>query len=512
MFGWSGFPANSDIAGLTTLRGLLDKNNLRCTGWHGSMTEADWPARVNAARILGCDSLGSGGFPNPGVGTYDNTLRTAETVTRLGKYAIEAGVGPVYWHNHRSEFQNRFMDNGVRKTSWQILMERIDPRYGFAEIDAGWASDAYDDVTGTKVAGLINQFPNSVKLLHIKDLAANIIPANPPASAIRSTAPRPALRSRSAPARSTTARSSRRPSTGSRTTTGSRTAARSTTWPSRSPTSRASTGTSRAPSRSFRPRRSRPSPPAPPRPTTSQAITVKNSGDAPLTISAAALQTGGNARADEAPGDFAVVSNTCVGTGVTIAPNATCVVNVGFKPTVTNKTSVARVRLTSTGDDAVESFYVVGKSTGSSLGGIGGAVDSVLALTLGSAPSFGSFAPATARNYDTAMSASVVSTAGNAILSVTDPSSTGTGKLVNGEFSLAQPLQVRANNAANTGTAFMPLSTTPGGAVALLLYTTPTAGADAVTIGFRQAIGANDVLRSGNYSKTLTFTVATTAP
>src|ERR1700754_4428448 len=32
MFGWSGFPANSDIAGLTTLRGLLDKNNLRCTG------------------------------------------------------------------------------------------------------------------------------------------------------------------------------------------------------------------------------------------------------------------------------------------------------------------------------------------------------------------------------------------------------------------------------------------------------------------------------------------------
>ena len=209
-----------------------------------------------------------------------------------------------------------------------------------------------------------------------------------------------------------------------------------------------------------------------------QAITIKNTGDAPLTISAAGLQTGANARADEAPGDFAIVSNTCVGTGITIAPNATCVVNVGFKPTVTSKTSTARVRLTSTGDDAPESFYVVGTSTGAALGGVGGAVDSVLALTLGTAPSFGSFVPATARNYDTAMSASVVSTAGNAILSVTDPSSTGTGKLVNGEFALAQPLQVRANNAANTGTAFSPLSTTPGGAVALLLYTAPTAGAD----------------------------------
>ena len=136
----------------------------------------------------------------------------------------------------------------------------------------------------------------------------------------------------------------------------------------------------------------------------------------------------------------------------------------------------------------------------------------MLALTLGTAPSFGSFVPATARTYDTAMSASVVSTAGNAILSVTDPSSTATGQLVNGTFALAQPLQVRANNAANTGTAFPPLSTTAGGAVALLLYTAPTAGADPVTIDFRQAIGATDVLRSGNYSKTLTFTVSTTTP
>src|SRR3954453_14372684 len=181
MFGWTGFPANNDIAGLTTLRGLLDKNNLRCGGWHGDMTESAWPARVAAAKILGCDSIGSGGFPNPGVGTYDNTLRTAETVSRLGKYSIENGVGPVYWHNHQGEFRSRFIDNGVRKTAWQILMERIDARYGFAEIDAGWASDAYDDKTGTVVAGLINQFPTKVKMLHIKDVR-NVAPATPPAS------------------------------------------------------------------------------------------------------------------------------------------------------------------------------------------------------------------------------------------------------------------------------------------------------------------------------------------
>ena len=43
----------------------------------------------------------------------------------------------------------------------------------------------------------------------------------------------------------------------------------------------------------------------------------------------------------------------------------------------------------------------------------------------------------------------------------------------------------------------------------LLTYTGPV-NTDAVTIGFRQAIGATDVLRSGSYSKTLTFTLSTT--
>ncbi len=35
---------------------------------------------------------------------------------------------------------------------------------------------------------------------------------------------------------------------------------------------------------------------------------------------------------------------------------------------------------------------------------------------------------------------------------------------------------------------------------------------DAVAITFRQAIGANDALRTGTYAKTLTFTLSTTQP
>ena len=122
------------------------------------------------------------------------------------------------------------------------------------------------------------------------------------------------------------------------------------------------------------------------------------------------------------------------------------------------------------------------------------------------------FVPAVARTYDTAAAATVVSTAGDATMSVTDPSATAPGRLVKGAFSLAQPLQVRAANAAQTNPAFAPLSLTAGTPVDLITYSGPTAGADQVTLGFRQAIGATDVLRAGSYSKTLTFTLSTTTP
>ena len=46
----------------------------------------------------------------------------------------------------------------------------------------------------------------------------------------------------------------------------------------------------------------------------------------------------------------------------------------------------------------------------------------------------------------------------------------------------------------------------------LLSYPGPTPGADQVTLGFRQSIGASDPLRAGAYSKTLTYTLSTTQP
>ena len=45
----------------------------------------------------------------------------------------------------------------------------------------------------------------------------------------------------------------------------------------------------------------------------------------------------------------------------------------------------------------------------------------------------------------------------------------------------------------------------------MLTYSGPVSN-DAVTLTFSQAIGANEALRTGSYSKTLTFTLSTTTP
>jgi hypothetical protein len=118
-------------------------------------------------------------------------------------------------------------------------------------------------------------------------------------------------------------------------------------------------------------------------------------------------------------------------------------------------------------------------------GTVGGTVPATLALTLGPAAQFTPFTPGVAREYTASTTANVVSTAGDAALTVSDP-----GRLANGAFTLPQPLRVEITPAAWTG---------------------PVANA-AVAILFRQAIGATDALRTGPYTRTLTFTLSTTTP
>src|SRR3954454_1342471 len=116
---------------------------------------------------------------------------------------------------------------------------------------------------------------------------------------------------------------------------------------------------------------------------------------------------------------------------------------------------------------------------------VGATVPATLALTLGTPPTFGAFTPGVAREYTTASTATVTSTAGDATLTVADP-----GHLANGGFTLSEPLRVEI--APNTWTG--PVSN----------------GVSQLT--FRQAITATEPLRTGSYTKTLTFTLSTTSP
>jgi hypothetical protein len=118
-------------------------------------------------------------------------------------------------------------------------------------------------------------------------------------------------------------------------------------------------------------------------------------------------------------------------------------------------------------------------------GSVGGTVPATLALTLGAPASFGPFTPGLDKEYTANTSANVISTAGDAALTVSDP-----GVLSNGSFSLSEPVRVEFSKAS---------------------WTTPVSN-DPVTITFRQHIAATQALRTGAYSKTLTFTLSTTNP
>jgi X-Pro dipeptidyl-peptidase len=118
-------------------------------------------------------------------------------------------------------------------------------------------------------------------------------------------------------------------------------------------------------------------------------------------------------------------------------------------------------------------------------GDVGGSVPATLALTLGGPASFGALEPGVAKDYTATTTANVLSTAGDAALTVSDP-----GHLTNGAFSLPSPLVVSFSKAA---------------------WTAPVSN-DNVTITFRQHVDAGDALRTGAYSKTLTFTLSTTTP
>ena len=107
-----------------------------------------------------------------------------------------------------------------------------------------------------------------------------------------------------------------------------------------------------------------------------------------------------------------------------------------------------------------------------------------LSLTLGAPRASASSRPGVDRDYTASTTATVTSSAGDASHGVDG------GRLTNGAFALPSPVQVALSKSE---------------------WTAPVSN-DSVPVGFTQHIGATDPLRTGVYSKTLTFSLSTTSP
>jgi Bacterial Ig domain len=232
--------------------------------------------------------------------------------------------------------------------------------------------------------------------------------------------------------------------------------------------------------------------------TATQTFTVTDSGQNPITLNSPAVTGAG----------FTILPGGCSAT-TTLPVGGACTVTVQFAPQAEGPVSGA-LTVGYTAPGAVSPLTATLAGNGhifqtSATGPVTGTVPATLALSLTSpSASFGSFTAGVAADYFTSLAATVTSSAGDAQLSIADPSATAPGHLVNGAFSLPQPLQAKATGAyAPVGTSASPLT--------LLSYAAPVSNSP-VTIGFKQSIGATDALRTGSYGKTLVITLSTTTP
>ncbi|MDA0164587.1 M14 family metallopeptidase [Solirubrobacter ginsenosidimutans] len=200
--------------------------------------------------------------------------------------------------------------------------------------------------------------------------------------------------------------------------------------------------------------------------------------------------------ADENSGVASCTGNPALGTNLNTSTPGTFTYSVTAKDNAGNENVVTR-------------SYTVIDATNAD-GTINGSVPATLSLVLGSPATFGAFTPGLGKDYTASTTATVTSSAGNATLSIADPSADHTGHLVNGTFFLQQAMQAKATNSATTNTTFADVGSSAA-PLNLLSYSAPVS-ADPVTLNFKQTIAASEGLRTGSYGKTLTFTLSTTTP
>ena len=163
--------------GLTAaqFKALLDKYRLKAPSRHGDVSITNFARTLADSKTLRQKYVGSGGFPTPGIGSYEHTLATAIVMNELGRRSVRNGTGKFYGHNHQQEFRTKYPDpvTGELKSAWQILVENTDPRYVTFQLDVLWATDG-----GADPVALLERFGKRIFSLHVKDGINVAAPAN----------------------------------------------------------------------------------------------------------------------------------------------------------------------------------------------------------------------------------------------------------------------------------------------------------------------------------------------
>ena len=163
--------------GLTAaeFKALLDKYRLKAPSRHGDVSITNFARTLADSKTLRQKYVGSGGFPTPGIGSYEHTLATAIVMNELGRRSVRNGTGKFYGHNHQQEFRTKYTDpvTGELKSAWQILVENTDPRYVTFQLDVLWATDG-----GADPVTLLERYGKRIFSLHVKDGINVAAPAN----------------------------------------------------------------------------------------------------------------------------------------------------------------------------------------------------------------------------------------------------------------------------------------------------------------------------------------------
>jgi sugar phosphate isomerase/epimerase len=148
-------------------RALLKKHGLKAPTSHGSTpTDANIDDSIAWANTLGQRYVGSGGFAQPGIQSYEDVLATAQNMNRFGRMSVTTGSGKLFGHNHEWEFTTKYADprTGELKPVWEILVENTDPRWVTFQLDTLLAVHG-----GADVVDLLERYGDRIELLHVKD-------------------------------------------------------------------------------------------------------------------------------------------------------------------------------------------------------------------------------------------------------------------------------------------------------------------------------------------------------